>query len=75
MMLAARPPGRSLWTNRKSPIVLGRLVPRADGGCDLRLSFYRQGFPDRAVEDPSAEAFLDDWVATVASELGASPVA
>ena len=72
MMLGARPPGRSIWTNRNSPIAFGRL-PRADGGCDLRLSFYGQGFPYRAVEDPSAEAFFDDWLATVASELGASP--
>jgi hypothetical protein len=72
MMLGVRPPGRSLWTNRRSPVAFGRLVPRTDGGCDLRISLYRQGFPYRAVEDPSAEDFFDDWVATVASELGAS---
>jgi hypothetical protein len=74
MMLAVRPPGRNIWSSRKSPVVFGRLVRRADGGCDLRLALYRQGFPYRAVEDPSAEAFFDDWVATVAGELGASPV-
>jgi hypothetical protein len=34
----------------------------------LRLSLYRQGFPYRAVEDPAAETFLDDWLDALESD-------
>lgn len=69
-MLGVRPPGRNLWSNRRSPVVFGRLVSRPDGGSDLRVSVYRQGFPYRAFEDPEAEAFLDDWLRALESDLG-----
>jgi hypothetical protein len=68
-MLGVRPPGRNLWSNRRSPVVFGRLVSRPDGGSDLRLSVYRQGFPYRAIEDPEAEAFLDDWLSALEADL------
>ena len=75
MILVPVPPNRNLWSNWKAPNVRGRLVSRPDGGTDIRLSIYTQGFPYRPVKDSAATAFLDDWVATVASELGASAVA
>jgi hypothetical protein len=72
MMLGVRPPHRTLWSNRTSPVVFGRLVARPDGGSDLRLSLYRQGFPYRAIEDPAAEAFLDDWLHALEADDGAA---
>jgi hypothetical protein len=33
------------------------------------MSFYRAGFPYRAVEDPAAEAFLDEWLRALEVEL------
>jgi hypothetical protein len=70
MMLGPVPPGRTLWTNRNSPIVLGRIVPRRDGGFELRLAFYSRGFPYSVIEDPPAMAFLNDWIDAAARELG-----
>ena len=74
MILVPVPPNRNLWSNWKAPNVRGRLVARPDGGTDIRLSIYTQGFPYRLVKDPSAEAFFHEWMATVAADLGASPV-
>jgi len=71
MMVSPVPPDRTLWTSRKAPTVLGRIVPRPDGGSDLRLSLYTPGFPYRTVQDPVAVAFFDDWLMALAEELGA----
>jgi hypothetical protein len=72
MQLQAIPPERTMWTNRKSPPVLCRIVRTHDGGCDLRLWIYSYGFPWRADADPQAVAFFDDWLSGLASELNAS---
>jgi hypothetical protein len=61
-------PGRTLIGSRNAPQALGRLVPRANGGTDLRLFMLTRGFPYRTVEDPTATAFFNDWLAAVASE-------
>jgi hypothetical protein len=71
MMLVPVPPNRRLWSNRKAPTVRGRLVSRLDGGTDIRMSIYTPGFPYRTVKDSAATTFLDDWVNSVAQELGA----
>lgn len=71
MFLGVAPPGRNLWTNRRSPSFLGRIVQRADGGSDLRLGVYRQGFPLQAFEDAPAQAFFDEWLHGLESELRA----
>jgi hypothetical protein len=71
LMVLPVPPGRRLLTTWTSPTVLGRIVPRPDGGCDLRLSVYAQGFPWRTIKDPAAMAVFDEWLTRVASELGA----
>jgi hypothetical protein len=70
MMAAPVPPDRTLLAARKTPTVLGRILSRADGGSDLRLSVHTPGFPYRTVEDPVAAAFFDDWLMAVAEELG-----
>jgi hypothetical protein len=51
-------------------VIFGRLVPRPDGSCDLRLSLYRQGL-HRSGEDPAAEIFFNAWLAGVIDELAA----
>jgi hypothetical protein len=71
-VLGAIPPDRTLLTNRKSPLVLCRIVPMQGGGCDLRLSLYPYGFPWYASTDAAAVAFLDDWLSGVASYLSAT---
>jgi hypothetical protein len=70
MMAAPVPPNRTLLAARKTPTVVGRIVPRRDGGSDLRLSVRTPGFPYRTVEDPVAATFFDDWLMAVAQELG-----
>jgi hypothetical protein len=72
IMLVPVPPGRTLYTSWRPPTIGGRLLARADGGCDLRLSVYTPGFPYRVIEDPVAMQFLDEWLAATARELGAS---
>jgi hypothetical protein len=72
MMLGVVPPGRTLWSNENAPIIFARIVPRRDGGCNLRLGLYRQGFPYRSIRDPLAEAFFNDWLRRLGSELGAA---
>jgi hypothetical protein len=37
----------------------------------VRLFVFTRGFPYRTVEDPTATAFFDEWLVTVARELGA----
>lgn len=69
MMAAPVPPHRTLLTARKTPTVLGRIVPRPDGGSDLRLSVHTPGFPYRTIEDPVAATFFDDWLMAVVQEL------
>lgn len=71
MMLVPVPPNRRLWSSRRSPTVLGRIVPRSDGGADVCLSVYMPGFPYRTVTDSAATTFLDDWLSAVARKLGA----
>jgi hypothetical protein len=70
MFLGVAPPARNIWTNRRSPVVFGRIVQRADGGSDLRLGVYRQGFPLRAFEDAPAQAFFDAWLLGTALSSG-----
>lgn len=72
MMLVARPPGRTIWSSRRTPTILGRVVPRPGGGSELRLAFYSSGFALRATKNPVAEAFFDDWLAGLESDVGAS---
>jgi hypothetical protein len=70
MMLVPVHPNRRLWSNRKAPTVRGRLVSRPDGGTDIHMYIYTPGFPYRTVKDSAATAFLDDWMNSVARELG-----
>jgi hypothetical protein len=72
MWLGAAPAGRNLWSNRKSPTFLGRVVSRADGGAELRFAVFRVGYPYRAREDPPALALFDEWLRSVGAELGAA---
>jgi hypothetical protein len=69
LVLEPIPPGRDLLTNRSSPDVICRIVRMRDGGCDLRLSVFTQGYPWRVIEDPVAMAFFNDWATAVADEL------
>jgi hypothetical protein len=71
MLLVPVPPNRRLWSSRRSPTVRGRIVPRSDGGTDVRISVYTPGFPYRALKDSAATTFLDDWLSEVARELDA----
>jgi hypothetical protein len=71
MMLVPVPPNRRLWSSRKAPTVRGRLVSRPDGGTEIHMSIYTPGFPYRTVKDSAATAFFDDWMNSVARELGA----
>ena len=68
MILVPAPSNRRLWSNRTAPTARGRLVSRPDGGTDVRLSVYTPGFPYRTVKDPTATAFLYEWLATVVRE-------
>jgi hypothetical protein len=70
MWLGAAPPGRTMWRNRTSPVFLGRITKRADGGCALRFAGYTRGYPYRVVEDSEALAFFDDWLLGVGADLG-----
>lgn len=70
MWLGVAPPGRTLWGNRRSPLVFGQVEQRVDGGSDLRFAVFRQGFPVRAWHDPEAEAFLEEWLRDLQSALG-----
>jgi len=72
LLLQAIPPDRNMFAMRRSPTMWCRIVARPDGGCDVRLSIIPYGFPWGAKRDPIAVAFFDDWVAGVASELGAT---
>jgi hypothetical protein len=69
--LAVAPPGCNLWSNRSSPVWLGRVEQRADGGSDLRFAAYGKGFPYDADDDPSALAFFDEWLRELGAEVGA----
>jgi hypothetical protein len=71
MFLGVAAPGRNLWSNRRSPVLFGRIVHRADGGSDLRFALYRQGFPYRAFEDRAAMATFAAWLDGLEGELGA----
>jgi hypothetical protein len=71
MFLGVAPPGRKMWTNRRSPVFFGRIVERAEGGSELRFGVYRQGFRFQAFEDAPAQAFFDEWLHGLASELRA----
>ena len=71
MMLLPVPPDRGLWSSRRSPTVIGRIVPRSEGGADIRISIYTSGYPYRIVKDSTAIAFLHDWMSAVARELDA----
>jgi len=71
MILVPVPPGRRLWSSRKNPTVIGRIVARSDGGADIRLSIYTPGYPYRTVKDSIATAFLEDWMGAVAPKLDA----
>jgi hypothetical protein len=64
ILLCVAPPGRNLWSNRRSPLVLGRIVKRPDGGAELRLAMYRQ----RNAFDPAAEGLLDEWLDELSSD-------
>jgi hypothetical protein len=69
MMLVPLPPKRRLWSSRRSPTAIVRIVSRPDGGADVCVSIYTPGFPYRTVKDPTATAFFDDWMAAVARSL------
>ena len=69
MVLGVAPPGRNLWSNRRSPTVLGRIVQRADGGSELRFAIYGPGYPYRAIEDPPAMQAFDTWLDGLKGEL------
>ncbi len=71
LWLAPVPPGRTLIGSRNAPQAVGKIVPSADDGADVRLFVFTRGFPYRTVEDPIAMAFFDEWLATLARELGA----
>jgi hypothetical protein len=71
MMLVPVPPNRRLWSSRKSPTVIGRIVSRSDGGSEVCMSIYTTGFPYRTVKDSTATAFLHDWMSAVARKLDA----
>jgi hypothetical protein len=71
MMLVPVPPNRRLWSSRRSPAAIARIVSRSDGGADVSMSIYTPGFPYRTVQDSTASAFLDDWISTVARKLDA----
>jgi hypothetical protein len=71
VLLGVAPPGRTLWSNRNSPVFLGRVVDRADGGSDIRVTAYSRGFPYRTSEDPPARAAFDEWLHELSSDLGA----
>jgi hypothetical protein len=71
VMLVPVPPGRRLWSSRRSPTVIGRIVARSDGGADVRMSIYTPGYPYRTVKDSTATAFLHNWMSAVAHELDA----
>jgi hypothetical protein len=73
MMLVPVPPDRRLWSSRRSPTVIGRIVSRSEGGVDVRMSIYTPGYPYRKVKDPTATAFLHDWMSAVARKLDADP--
>jgi hypothetical protein len=62
---------RRLWSNRKSPTVIGRIVSRSDGGADVQVSVYTPGYPYRTVKDATATAILHDWMSRVARKLDA----
>ena len=70
-LLEAIPPDRTLIANRKSPIVVCRIVPREAERCEIRLSIFPYAFP-WSVVDPPAVAFFDDWLSGVASAVGAT---
>jgi hypothetical protein len=69
IMLVPVPPNRRLWSSRRSPTVIGRIVTRSDGGAEVSMSIYTPGFPYRTVKDSTATAFLDDWMSGVARKL------
>lgn len=71
MVLVPVPPKRRLWSSRRSPTAIVRIVSGPDGGAGICMSIYTPGFPYRTVEDPAAIAFLDDWMGTVARKLDA----
>ena len=71
MMLVPVPPNRRLWSSRRSPTVIGRIVSRSDGGADVGMSIYTPGFPYRSVKDSAATTFLHDWMSAIARELDA----
>lgn len=71
MILVPVPPERTLWSSRKVPTVVGRIVARSDGGADIRLSVYTPGYPYRTVKDSIATAFMHDWMGAVALKLDA----
>jgi hypothetical protein len=70
MALFPVPPNRTLLSSRKAPTVLGRIVPRSDGGSDVRISIYTPGFPYHTIKDPPATELLDRWLDEVGRELG-----
>jgi hypothetical protein len=71
MRLVPVPPDRTLWSGRRSPTAIGRIVSRPDGGAEVRMSIYPSGYPYRGVKDATATAFLHDWMSGVASKLDA----
>jgi hypothetical protein len=73
LMLVPVPPNRRLWSSRRSPTVIARVVSRSDGGTDVHMSVYTPGFPHRTVEDSDATTLLSDWMSSVERELGADP--
>ncbi len=71
IMLVPVPPDRRLWSSRRSPTAIGRIVSRPDGGVDLRVSVYTAGYPYRAAKDLTATGFLHDWMSEIARKLDA----
>jgi hypothetical protein len=72
LLLQAIPPDRNLFAMSMAPTIWCRIVARHDGGCDVKLSILPYGFPWGSEPDLIAVAFFDDWLAGVASELGAN---
>jgi hypothetical protein len=69
VLLGVAPAGRSLWSNRRSPVFVGWIGPRAEGGSGLRLAVRRQT-SRRFALDTEAEAAFDAWLWQLRSDLG-----
>lgn len=68
-LLGVALPVATLRSNHKSPVFVGRIVDRADGGSDIRVTAYRSGFPYRTIEDPPARVAFDEWLYGSAADL------